>query len=126
MPLDGRAVWVPMTVHPDERGTLSVLALAELDFVVVRVYTVDAPDGAVRGGHGHRHGRQILMCMAGAVEVELRAGGDIEHVTLAGRAPGLLINPGVWSRQTYRGAGASLLVLCDTHFDPADYSNDAS
>lgn len=123
--LAGKAVLIPVKAHAEARGTLAVAEFGELGFAAVRAFTVTAPDGAVRGGHGHRLGRQILMRVAGTIEVEMRFEAAVEHVTLGEGSPALLIDRGVWSRQIYRGAGASLVVLCDTAYDPDDYFNDA-
>jgi hypothetical protein len=123
--LAGRAALLSVTSHTDPRGKLASLDFSGLGFAAVRAFTVTAPDGAIRGGHAHRRGRQILMRVAGTIEVELRVEAAVQHVTLIEDAPALLIEPGVWARQTYRGADAALVVLSDTPYDPDDYLNDA-
>jgi hypothetical protein len=122
--LAGKAVLIPAAVHAEKRGTLRALECGPLGFAAVRVFTVTAPDGAVRGGHAHKAGRQILMWVAGTIGVELRHGGEVERLTLAEDSPALLIDSGVWSSQTYGGGGGTMLVLCDTPFDPNDYHDD--
>lgn len=117
----GRVAELIASTHADERGVLTALAFDRYRFAAVRTFIVEAPDGAVRGGHGHYRGRQLLVRLSGAVDVELRHGGSIERLTLDERCPAILVEPPVWASQTYRGERSSLLVLCDTPYDAADY-----
>jgi dTDP-4-dehydrorhamnose 3,5-epimerase-like enzyme len=110
--------------HADERGLLTALAFDQYGFAAVRSFIVEAPDGAIRGGHGHHRGRQLLMRLSGSIDLELRYGGGIERLTLDAELRAILVEPPVWASQTYRGARASLLVLCDTPYDAGDYSED--
>jgi hypothetical protein len=115
---------VTLETREDARGTLTPVTFAEHGFDAVRAFVVTAPDGAVRGGHGHRVGRQLLLRVGGRIEVELRHGGQSARLTLDASAPALLVEPGVWSRQTYRGADAALVVFSDTVYDRGDYFDD--
>ncbi len=94
-------------------------------FRAVRAFTVAAPSGCVRGGHGHVAGRQILVRLSGEIEVEVRrrrvaAGGSASTPT----SRAALIEPWVWARQTYLGDSPAMLVLCDTPYHPDDYLPD--
>lgn len=106
----------------DERGALMPIELDGL--AVVRVFVVEAPDGAVRGGHGHASGKQLLVRLSGRIDIETRLAGDIHSFTLDDSDHAVLIASPVWSTQTYRGDGARLLVLCDTPYDPSTYINE--
>lgn len=119
--LGGRVKLVGTTSHDDARGLLTAMEFGPLGFHPVRAFVVEAPDGAVRGGHGHRQGRQLLLRLAGEIDIELRHGGEVEHLTLDRDRQAVLIAAPVWSRQRYRGQSPSLLVLSDTPFDPAAY-----
>lgn len=110
-----------LPVVADMRGALLPLELSELPFAAVRVFCVHAPRGAVRGGHAHRQGNQILVRISGHIEVELRRAGLVESVTLDAPGAALLIPAGVWAQQTYCNDHAVLLVLADTPFDPSNY-----
>ncbi len=112
---------VDVPVHADPRGTLSSIAFAEHGLEVVRAFVVSAPDGAIRGGHGHRRTRQLVLRVTGTIRVELRRAGRTAEVTLDATTPAVLIEPGVWSRQTYLGDHPSIVVFCDTEYDPDDY-----
>jgi dTDP-4-dehydrorhamnose 3,5-epimerase-like enzyme len=119
--LGGKVVELTPGVHLDERGVLTSFAFDQHDFAAVRTFVVQAPDGTVRGGHGHRSGRQVLLWLSGEIEVELRYRSQIERVVLNENRRAILIEPPVWARQRYRGASPSILVLCDTRYDADDY-----
>jgi dTDP-4-dehydrorhamnose 3,5-epimerase-like enzyme len=112
---------VDLPSHPDDRGLLTAISFAEHGFHVARAFVVAAPDGAVRGGHGHRVTRQLIVRVSGTIRVEVRHAGRVAAATLDASTPALLIEPGVWSRQTYLGDQPSLVVFCDTEYDPDDY-----
>lgn len=106
----------------DPRGELVPLDFGLLPFAPRRAFLVqDVPPGQARGGHAHAHGQQLLVCVAGRVEVELRHGTEApEHVALHAGTDALLVGTGVWARQVY-GAGAVLLVLASSAYDPDAY-----
>lgn len=112
---------VDLPSHPDDRGLLTAISFAKHGFTVARAFVVTAPDGAVRGGHGHRDTRQLIVRVSGTIRIELRHAGRVAEVTLDAATPALLIEPGVWSRQTYLGDQPGLVVFCDTEYDPDDY-----
>ena len=105
----------------DERGLLCPIDFSDHGFSVVRAFTVFGTLGAVRGGHAHRRGRQILMLVSGLIDIELRWKGGLERLQLDPLNRALLIEPPVWSRQIYRGDHSSMVVFCDTAYDPSDY-----
>jgi dTDP-4-dehydrorhamnose 3,5-epimerase-like enzyme len=121
---DGLVTPISAPVHADGRGVLTSVTFAAHDFRVVRAFTVVAPDGTVRGGHGHHRGRQILLRVGGEIRVEVRRDGRELGFILGPDAPGLLIEPGVWALQTYLGPDAALVVFCDTEYDVDDYFGD--
>lgn len=119
--LDGKARHFPMQGFTDERGTLVPIAFDALGFTPVHAFLVKGNDGAVRGGHAHRSGRQLLLRISGTIDVAMTLGDDCATATLDANNNALLITSPVWSSQTYRGNQPSILVLSDTPFDPANY-----
>ncbi|HYD87791.1 MAG TPA: FdtA/QdtA family cupin domain-containing protein [Vitreimonas sp.] len=105
----------------DARGSLTPFDFADLGFTPVRAFLVDAPDGATRGGHAHRSGRQLLIRVGGEISVETAHQSENHTFNLTETENALLIAAPVWARQLYRGADARLLALCDTPYDPASY-----
>jgi hypothetical protein len=110
---DGKVYRVPTPVFEDARGSLATLDFARYGFQPTRAFLVTAPPGSVRGGHGHRSGRQLLMRLSGEIEVE-----DLE---LNATHSALVIESPVWSRQFYLGINPLMVVFCDTPYDPDDY-----
>mgnify|MGYP001191146381 CR=1 FL=1 len=123
--LDGKARHFLMEGLSDERGTLVPIAFDALGFTPVHAFLVNGKDGAVRGGHAHRSGRQLLLRISGTIDVAMSLGGDRASATLDANNNALLITAPVWSSQTYRGEQPSILVLSDTLFDPANYLREA-
>jgi hypothetical protein len=118
----GRARLVACPALNEPRGSLLPLELRDLPFAPARVFAVtDVPVGTERGGHAHRSGLQLLVCLQGRVEVLMRWSGDTQRLILTPGAPSLMIGPGVWSSQTYLEAGAVLLALASEPYDPASY-----
>lgn len=106
----------------DARGRLMPIDFAALPLAPARAFLVEAPDGAVRGGHAHRNGRQFLLRISGEISVECVLGGERRVVRLdAGGDNAVLISAPVWAQQMYHGDDARLLVLADTPYDPDSY-----
>jgi dTDP-4-dehydrorhamnose 3,5-epimerase-like enzyme len=118
----GGARLLPLDRRTDARGALLPLDFDRLPFVPRRVFAVHGvPRGAVRGGHGHRAGHQLLVCLHGRVRVRLRDARETFEVTLDPGGAGLLVGPGLWGEQTYLVEGSVLLVLASEPYDPASY-----
>lgn len=118
---DGRVRTLDFPVLEDDRGGLMPLAWPDLPFAPAHAFVIRAPDGAVRGGHGHRETAQLLVRIGGTIVVEARYKGMEARIELAGTPNAVLIRPPVWSAQTYRGADASALVLSSHPYDPDSY-----
>lgn len=116
----GKATLVPLAHHRDERGTLLPIELESLPFKPCRVFAIgDVPAGTTRGRHAHECGRQLLICLAGNVQVELRWQDQSAIVNLEALGEGLLVEAGVWAAQTYLVPGTVLLGLAsDPHESP--------
>lgn len=122
--LDGMVRFLDVDRFRDERGSLVPIDFDEIGFRVVRMFVVDAPGGAVRGGHAHRRVRQVLLRASGVVEVDVRHGAARARVTLDETRPALLVEPGVWAQQTYADDRTVLVVFADGPYDPDEYVHD--
>lgn len=120
--LGGRARLLRFAVFGDQRGRLCPHPFDGMPFMPQRSFVVSqVPAGTVRGGHAHRTARQLLFCVAGEVDVLMRAGRDEARVVLADNACGLLLEAGVWAQQTYVAQDSVLLVYASEPFDPEGY-----
>jgi hypothetical protein len=119
--LSGKVTRIAVQTVIDHRGRLTPIHFNFAGFTPVRAFVVAAPDGAVRGGHAHAICRQVLMCVAGEVEVTVNDGKDCAQVLLTPTNGALLIEPMVWGQQVFRGVDASMVVFCDQPFDKDEY-----
>lgn len=119
---DGRAGLIAYPGHADERGVLIPLDFERMPFTPCRSFVIaDTPAGAVRGGHAHRAGAQMLVCLRGRVEILMRHGGREAASVLEPASFGLVFGPGVWCQQKYLDEGSILLVFASEPYDPGSY-----
>lgn len=123
----GQARLVACRKHADERGILTPFAFDQLPFVPCRCFVVtDAPVGSVRGGHAHRSGMQMLVCLHGRIDILMRHDGQEAALTLEPASFGLVFGPGVWCQQKYVVDGSVLLVFASDPYDPASYLSETA
>lgn len=111
---------------PDPRGNLTVAeGMTHVPFDVRRVYwTYDVPGGESRGGHAHRHCRELIIAISGSFTVTLDNGRERQAFHLNHPWQGLLVETGVWRTLDDFASGAVCLVLASDRFDEADYIRD--
>jgi len=111
---------------PDARGTLAVVeAGRHVPFDIRRVfYVYDVPGGADRGAHAHRALQQVLVCLAGSMDVHLDDGAERRVMHLADPSAGLYIPPMVWASEANMAPGTVYMVLASEHYDESDYYRD--
>ena len=103
-------------------GTLTVWeSCRHVPFQVLRVFTVVANDGGLRGQHAHRQCQQAIFCVAGSVSLLCDDGHNKRHYDLIPNGRGILVPQGVWAEQRYLEDKTMILVLCDQPYEEADY-----
>lgn len=107
-------------------GNLTVVENGKLiPFDIKRVfYIYDVPGGEERGGHSHKKLQQVIVAISGAFDVLLDDGVNQRSVTLNRPYQGLLVAPGVWSKQHNFSSGSVCLVLASEHYCEEDYVRD--
>jgi dTDP-4-dehydrorhamnose 3,5-epimerase-like enzyme len=107
----------------DHRGSLTVVEPdAAIPFEIRRAYYLyDTPNGAVRGGHGHRRLQQLIIALAGSLVVELDDGCRRQAFQLSSPDRGLYVCPMIWRTLRNFADGTVCLVLASERFDEADY-----
>lgn len=110
----------------DPRGNLTVAEQwVDVPFGISRVYwTYDIPAGEHRGGHAHRHCRELIIAVSGSFTVRLDDGHERQSYLLNHPYQGLLVETGVWRTLEDFSSGAVCLVLAEDAFDEADYIYD--
>ena len=122
--LGGSVRLLELESYRDDRGVLTPITFDDFGFTAARAFVVRAPQGAVRGGHGHRRVRQVLFCASGTIDVDVRLRGAHARLTLDQDRPAVLLEAGVWAQQTYVGADSTLIVFADGPYDSAEYADD--
>src|SRR5262249_41639598 len=108
-----------LTVYPENKDGIP--------FRVLRVFTVAGVSAnGVRGNHAHRSCSQMLACLAGQVNVEIKDGFDTTTDRLVGAGAALLLPPMLWNSVAFEGPSTVLLVFCDESYDEFDYLRDWS
>jgi hypothetical protein len=120
--LAGRVHILDLEAHTDKRGLLQSFCLDSLPFRPCRTFFVsNVPAGTVRGGHGHRKGQQLLVCVQGEIEVQAVWGTDSFLMTLRPGQQAFLMDAGVWCQQTYVKPGSVLQVFASEPYDSQSY-----
>lgn len=114
---------IELDKHHHPNGNLSVAENRDLvPFDIKRVfYIYDVPGGEERGGHSHKSLQQVIIAISGAFDVLLDDGVNQRNVTLNRPYLGLLVTPGVWSKEHNFSSGSVCLVLASDHYDESDY-----
>jgi len=112
---------------PTFKSADGILGVAEfsdqLGFTPRRFYFItDVPVERVRGVHGHKALRQCMLCLNGAVTVELEKRGRRFVFRLDSPDQCLIVPPGCWRViRDFEGRDTVVGVLASTEYDPADY-----
>lgn len=112
-----------------EDGQHGLLGVAEcgvhVPFAVQRVfYLYDLPKGSRRGGHAHLELEQFLICLAGAVAIDVTGADGETNVILRTGAQGLHLPPMNWLDIEALEDHTVCLVLASALFDEDDYIRD--
>lgn len=121
----GRATVLALPAHTDARGLLCPIDFDRLPFQPRRIFTVSlVGHECLRGGHSHRSGQQLLVCVQGGIRATMRCDGSEESVLLEPGGIGLVCGPGIWCEQRYEIADSVLMVLASEPYDPTSYVYD--
>ena len=112
---------IELSAHPGPSGTgvLHVLeATQRLPFPVERVFTVSGMlAGARRGGHANWIVSECVVCVQGALEVQLMSVAGEATFRLTGSSSGLLVPPGTWIDLIALEDGTTYIVLADHTYE---------
>lgn len=109
----------------DGRGSLTFVEPPLLPFEIRRVYYLyDMPEATTRGAHGHRKLEQLMIALAGSLNVELDDGFSKRVFRLSRPDQGLYVGPMIWRGLTNFAPGTVCVVLASERYDEADYLRD--
>lgn len=117
---------VPIQMIPGKTGTLGIVeSRTHGRFSYERFYFLTGlSTGSERGAHAHKHLRQILICLRGAVTVELKTPRSTQTFRLASFDEALVLPPGYWRNLTDFSPDALIGVLASAAYDEDDYIRD--
>lgn len=108
----------------DPDGELVPIEFGHLSFVPQRIfYVTGVPKDQVRGGHAHKECLQLLICLAGQIEVVLDDGNKISKRVLNPKEA-VLVDTLIWDSQRFLTGNDVLLVLASHPYDKSDYIED--
>ena len=87
-------------------------------------YLYDVPGGAERGGHAHKHLKQLIIAASGSFDVLIDDGSMKRTISLNRPYHGLLIVPGIWRELLNFSSGAICLVMASEVYQEDDYIRD--
>lgn len=123
----GLAKLVNCSMHTDERGCLIPFSFDQMPFKPCRSFVVaDVPAGVIRGGHAHKSGKQMLVCLQGRIGILMRHQSEEVSFVIEPGPFGLVFGPSVWCQQKYLNEGSVLLVFASEPYDPESYTQDCS
>ena len=107
----------------DDDGSLIIGEVGKhIPFPIKRFFAItNVKAGDIRGQHAHKKLNQVLVCLSGAVEVNLNDGRRSWSETLDQPGSALHIPPMIWAQQTYGNPSTVLLVFCDEKYQESDY-----
>lgn len=111
----------------DLRGNLTYIENhSQIPFDIKRVYYLyDVPGGESRGGHAHKHLRQLLISVSGSFDVTIDNGIDgLETYHLSRSYYGLYIPSMIWRTMQNFSTNSVCLVLASEIYDESDYYRD--
>lgn len=121
-----RPYWIEFPTFSDERGSLSVVEASEqAPFQINRLYYLyDVPPDSVRGRHAHRELEQVMIAVAGSLDlvVETRSGREEFH--LDAPTEGVYIPKLAWRELSDFSSDAMCLVVASRPYEPDDYIHD--
>lgn len=112
--------------HAGPAGEIHVLEpLPWVDFR--RLYVVNLPHrGAFGGGHAHKALRQVLLTVAGCVQIVLKTPRSQRSLELRPLTDALSLEPGIWREYVALHGPATLLCLATQEYLEEDYIRDWS
>lgn len=112
------------TVKPTPEAVLSVYEHpGNVPYAIARTFVVNAHETVERGAHAHKECHQIMVCLNGTINVQIKDGTNTENFTLSDPGRGLLVPAGLWAEQSYT-KGSVLMVLASHTYSESDYIRD--
>ena len=104
---------------------LGVINLEDVQFPVRRIYWIsNFKSDAVRGNHAHKNLMQLMIPIAGSLELALFDGIASETIRLSAGDEPVVIKPGIWRVMKNASEHSVVMVLASDVYDESDYIRD--
>ena len=104
---------------------LGVINLEDVPFPVRRIYWISYfKSGAVRGNHAHKNLTQLMIPIAGSLDLVLYNGVDSETIRLSAGDEPVVIKPGMWRVMKNASENSVVMVLASEVYVESDYIRD--
>ena len=101
---------------------LGVIDLEKVPFLVRRIYWISHFKAeTVRGNHAHKNLTQLMVPLAGSLDLVLFTGNYSEIFRLSVEDEPVLIKPGMWRVMKNATEDAVIMVLASEKYDESDY-----
>jgi hypothetical protein len=97
--------------YADDRGSLLPIELAEVPFVVRRVFVVRGVDSRLPRGDHDVPCEELVVLMEGSVQFDITSSDGPERVVLDKPGASLLLQPGTSMSYVLDGPGSTIMVL---------------
>jgi len=117
---------IKFQLNKDDAGNLiAIEGNKTIPFDINRIfYIYDVPPGKRRGCHAHRNSEEVIICIKGSCVCLLDDGITKENILLESEQESIYIKKRMWIELYDFSYDCILVVLCDKHYDEADYIND--
>ena len=114
---------IDLTYHTDQTGGLCAIEGGiDAPFDVLRVFTVSALKGSIRGEHAHKKCSQFLFPLLGKMRVESEDRKSKKTLILDyKKKEGYLLKPKTWCKIKFLTNNVILMVVCDMEYKFGDY-----
>lgn len=106
----------------DKRGSIDILE-DHINFNINRVFFINAPAGSIRGGHGHKKCKMLLVCPKGKIEIVVNNGSGRERVLLDDSSKAIYLDPEDWHIMNFI-EDSVLVVQASQKYNKDDYFYD--
>jgi len=119
--LDCRMVDLPQVV--DSKGNVVFVEENKTaPFDIKRVfYMFNTPSGITRGGHAHKLLHQLIVAVAGSLDVVVDDGATKKQFHLDSPHQGLYVPPWIWNELLNFSKDAICVVFASEHYSADDY-----